>query len=148
MFGFVTTPAAKVLAAFIAAIAIFSYGYYKGYTFEKAKYDEYVANVNAIAKAQEQINAQKITEQERITQKAKESYEKSLASIRSTYAAIRMRSPAGGSALSSVPDSTSQPAEAAAHYISVAPELAVGCAETTQQLIDLQSWVTEQGGAK
>ncbi len=148
MFGLVTTPAAKVLAVFIAAVVVFSTGYYKGYAHEKAKFDDYVANVKAIAQAQEQINDQKINEQERITQKAKESYEKSLASIRSTYAALRLRSPASGSALSAVPDSTSQPAEAAAHYISVAPELAVGCAETTQQLIDLQGWVNDQGGAK
>lgn len=148
MFGLMTSQVWKGLAVFVAAVTIFLFGFYKGYAQEKAKLDDYVAHIKATAQAQEQINAQKINEQERITQKAKESYEKSLASIRSTYAAIRLRSPAGSVAMSAISDSTRQPAEAAAYYISVAPELATGCAETTQQLIDLQGWVIDQGGAK
>ena len=148
MFGTMITPATKVLLAFAVALGVYMFGYYKGHTNEKAKLDAYVAEVTATALAQEQLHAQQIKEQNRITEKAKESHEKSLASIRSTYAALRLRVPASGSAMSAVPDTTSQPAEAAAYYVSVAPELATGCAETTQQLIDLQSWTRDQREAQ
>lgn len=144
MLGFLVTPAAKILAAFLAAVALFSFGFYKGHSGTQAKFDQYKAEVSAAAKVEQDRLDELAKRQSNISKKAEVRHEKSMASIRSTYAALRMRSTTGGGSVPAVPDTASQPAEATAHYVSVAPELAEQCAQTTQQLIDLQDWVADQ----
>lgn len=143
MFGFAISPAIKVAAAFIGLVLLFSFGYYKGYSNEKQKFDTYKAEVAAFAKAQEENTKRVIQSQEHITKKAEIKHEKDISSLRAIY--DRLRKSTSGSAMSSVPDTTSNPAQATAHYVSIAPDLATGCAETTQQLVDLQGWIKDQG---
>lgn len=102
------------------------------------------AQTAAVAKTQVAVNKVETASRNQITKKAEVNHAKSSAAISSTYAALRLRGSAGGSALPAVPDPTTKPDEAAAHYISVAPELAEQCAKTTQQLTDLQGWVDDQ----
>lgn len=102
------------------------------------------AQTAAVAKTQVAVNKVETASRNQITKKAEANNAKSSAAISSTYAALRLRGPAGGSTLPAVPDPATKPDEAAAHYISVAPELAEQCAKTTQQLTDLQGWVDDQ----
>lgn len=142
MFGFVISPAAKVAAAFIGLVLLFSFGYYKGYSNQKQKFDTYKAEIAAFAKAQEENTKRVINTQEQITKKAEIKHEKDISSLRAIY--DRLRKSTSGSAMSTVPDSTTNPAEATSYYLAVAPELATQCGETTQQVVNLQAWVTEQ----
>ena len=142
MFGFILTPTAKVAGAFILAVLLFSFGYYKGYANIKHKFDTYKAEVAAFAKAQEEQTKQTIKTQEQITKKAEVQYEKDISSLRALYNRMRKQSSIGS--VSTIPNPATNPSEAAAYYMDVAPELAVGCAETTQQVVSLQSWVNDQ----
>lgn len=142
MLAALTTPAAKGLAIFVAAVALYLFGYYKGYSGEHEKFLAYKAEAEA-AYNQQVKETERITQaQEQITKKAEAQYEKDLASVRAIYS--RLRSQSGIGAVSGVPDPATDPAAAATYYLSVAPDLAARCAETTQQVIGLQSWITEQ----
>ena len=142
MFGFVISPALKIAAAFIGLVLLFSFGYYKGYSNEKQKFDTYKAEVAALAKAQENNTKRIIQTQEQITKKAEIKHEKDISSLRAIY--DRMRNTASGSSVSTVPNTTTNPAEATSYYLAIAPELATQCGETTQQVVNLQTWVNEQ----
>lgn len=136
------TPAAKWLAGFIAVCLIFLAGYYKGYSHEHERFLAYKAQAEAAynqqVKETERVNAV----QEQTTKKVEAQYEKDLATIRAVYNRLRNQSSIG--ALSGVPDPTTDPAAAATYYLSVAPDLAARCAETTQQVIGLQTWIVDQ----
>lgn len=109
---------------------------------ERNNFAEYRTATIAAAKAQQDKTDLIAKQQNRITKKAEESYAKDVASIRSVYDGLRKSN--GGGSVSSVPDTTSNHAGATAHYVSVAPDLATRCAETTQQVISLQYWINEQ----
>ena len=106
--------------------------------YESAKYDAYVAKVEAQAKEQELINQSKAKEAAQVNEKVKNDYENRIALIKRTYGGMRL--PSAGQA-GSVPNSTSgldgTPAD---------PEFIEKCAMTTQQLVSLQAWLTEQVG--
>ena len=139
---FMAIPMLYRVAAVIIALAVVAGGWML-YLRERNNFAEYKADVAAAVKAQ-QDKVNLITKQQnRITKKAEESYAKDVASIRSVYDGLRKSNGVGS--VSSVPDTTSNPAGATAHYVSIAPDLAIKCAETTQQLVDLQDWIKQQG---
>ena len=109
---------------------------------ERNNFAEYRTATIAAAKAQQDKTDLITKQQNRITKKAEESYAKDVASIRSVYDGLRRSN--GGSTMPSIPDTTSNPAGATAYYVSIAPDLAIKCAETTQQVIGLQDWINEQ----
>ena len=139
---FMAMPMLYRVAAVLIALAVVAGGWML-YLRERNNFAEYKADVAAAVKAQ-QDKVNLITKQQnRITKKAEESYAKDVASIRSVYDGLRKSNGVGS--VSSVPDTTSNPAGATAHYVSIAPDLAIKCAETTQQLVDLQDWIKQQG---
>jgi len=145
MFGFALSPIVRVVVIVLFIASVIAGIYYKGRLDERKLFDAYKAEVKAVAKAQQdKIDTMKKV-QSQITKKAEVDHEKSLSNLRGIYSTLRVRQPASSCGMSEVPDTATKPAEATAHYLSVAPELAVGCAETTQQLVDLQGWIKDQG---
>lgn len=141
MISFLATPLARWIGAALLVAAILGGIYAKGRM-------DYKSKVDVEAKAQALLNKAETKVRDNITKKSEVNHAKSATVIASTYAALRMRSPASGSQVSAVPNSTTNPAEATAHYVSIAPELAEQCAQTTQQLVDLQDWVSDQQGVE
>lgn len=126
-----------IICVIVAVVA----GGWMLYLRERNNFAEYKADVAAAVKAQ-QDKVNLITKQQnRITKKAEVSHEANLNTIRGTYQRLRDNS---SGPMSAIPDTTSNPAQATAHYVSVAPDLAIKCAETTQQVISLQDWINEQ----
>lgn len=148
MISFLASPVIRWVGAFLLALAVLGGCYVKGRLDENKKLVAYKAEVAAAAKAQQDKIDSLVVRQGQITKKAEANHAKSRAIISSAYAALRLRSPASGSGVSEVPDPATKPAEAAAYYVSVAPELAEQCAQTTQQLTDLQEWTVDQGAAQ
>lgn len=144
MISFLTSPLARWIGAAVIALVVLIGVYAKGRMDEHKVLVAYKAEVTALAKAQEDKVAAIEKRQVQITKKAEVQYAQSLASIRSAYAALRLRGTAGSGQVSTVPDPAKHPDAAAAYYVSVAPDLAERCAETTQQLTDLQDWVGDQ----
>jgi len=136
----------RIAGIAIAVAALFGYGYYKGYSGEKERFDAYKVKVIAAAKAQEEETQRVMKEQERITKRTEAKYEKDISNLRVVYNGLRKST--SSSAVSVIPDPSKNPIEATSYYLDVAPELANQCGETTQQLINLQEWVKEQSDTK
>ena len=116
----------------LAACAIF---YFMGYSHEHKKFVAFQAEIAAIGKAQETINAAKVKEHENLSESIKSEYDARLSAVHNYYAQ-RVQPDTSSSNLPSV----SKP--------SVCPNvpapdagLARRCAQTTLQLTELQKWV-------
>ena len=116
----------------LAACAIF---YFMGYSHEHKKFVAFQAEIAALGKAQETINAAKVKEHETISESIKSEYDARLAAVHNYYS-DRVQLNAGSSNLPTV----SKP--------SVCPNVSAPdtglirrCAQTTLQLTELQNWI-------
>jgi hypothetical protein len=116
----------------LAACAIF---YFMGYSHEHKKFVAFQAEIAALGKAQETINAAKVKEHETISTSIANQYEARLSAVHSYYADRVQPNPSSGN-LPTVSKPTSCPNAATADTVS-----ARQCAETTLQLTELQNWV-------
>jgi hypothetical protein len=123
----------------IAAIATaLAFSYWKGYSGEHEKFVKFKAEVEAIGKAQEQLNASLIEKHELISSLIKDDYESRIAAIRNYYVDRVQSNPSRGN-LPAVSGSTPRTNESAGNTVSIGQ-----CAEVTQQLVSLQKWVEKQ----
>ena len=116
----------------LAACAIF---YFMGYSHEHKKFVAFQAEIAALGKAQETINAAKVKEHEIISTSIANQYEARLSAVHSYYADRVQPNPSSGN-LPTVSKPTSCPNATTADTVS-----ARQCAETTLQLTELQNWV-------
>ena len=116
----------------LAACAIF---YFMGYSHEHKKFVKYQAEIAALGKAQETINAAKVKEHETISESIKSEYDARLAAVHNYYS-DRVQLNAGSSNLPTVSKPTVCPNVSA-------PDTGLirRCAQTTLQLTELQKWV-------
>ena len=128
-------PISVYIYAACAVLAIGGLGYGK---YESVKYDAYVSKVELAAKEQEMINQSKAKEAAQVNEKVKNDYENRIALIKHTYGGMRLSSTSQTGAISATPSSTDgTPAD---------PKFIEKCAITTQQLVSLQGWLSEQIG--
>ena len=116
----------------LAACAIF---YFMGYSHEHKKFVAFQAEIAALGKAQETINAAKVKEHETISTSIANQYEARLSAVHSYYADRVQPNPSSGN-LPTVSKPTSCPNATTTDTVS-----ARQCAETTLQLSELQNWV-------
>jgi len=127
------------LAIIGAVLSIaFGSGWWLGYS----RYVEYKKSVEIAAKVQE-AKVESITKQQAlVTKSIEKEYEAKLNLLRQYYAnGVRQPNSSGLSTNSGI---TPKPFDALAAYSILAGQ----CAETTQQLVSLQSWLNEQMGIK
>lgn len=134
MFGLIN-PLYKLLGIIGLVIALFGFGYYRGYSAEKERFDAFKAELEASALAQEKINQQIEQKNKLIATNIKSEYETKIIALRNYYA-NSLRYP-DSSKLPSLPNSTYRVDEKTTDPIFIGQ-----CAETTQQLISLQDWIT------
>jgi hypothetical protein len=128
-------PISIYIYAACAVLAIGGLGYGK---YESVKYDAYVSKVELAAKEQEMINQSKAKEAAQVNEKVKNDYENRIALIKHTYGGMRLSSTNQTGTISATPSSTDgTPAD---------PKFIEKCAITTQQLVSLQGWLSEQIG--
>jgi hypothetical protein len=118
-----------------AIVAALCFSYWKGYSGEHEKFVKFKAEVESIAKTQQQLNASLIEKQELINEGVQDEYEARIAAIRNYYA-DRMQPNSGSSNLPSVSVAAPRANESAGDTVSTRQ-----CAEVTQQLVSLQKWV-------
>ena len=119
-----------------AALALCAVMYFMGWSHEHKKFVKFQAEVAALGKAQEQINAQKVKEHETISTSIKDEYEGKLAAVHNYYSS-RVQQPSPSS--SNLP-AVSKPAQCP-NVPAPDAGLARRCAQTTLQLTELQKWV-------
>ena len=124
------------IGSIVLALAGFGYGKY-----ESAKYDAYVAKVEALGKAQEAHVESVVKQQDLINKGIKNDYESKLAAVRNYYGGLQRN--AGSSSVSGISNPTSGSNETASYY-----QLAESCSETTVQTLALQDWILQQAGIK
>ena len=128
-------PISVYIYAACAVLALGGLGYGK---YQSAKYDAYVSKVELAAKEQELMNKSKAKEAAQVNEKVKNDYENRIALIKRTYGGMRLTNtnPAGTVSKPTSPtDGT--PTD---------PKFIEKCAITTQQLVSLQGWLSEQIG--
>jgi len=134
MFGLMIPPSWYVCAAlFLTTVLGFGYGKY-----ESIKYDAYVSKVELAAKEQEMINKSKAKEAFQVNEKVKNDYENRIALIKRTYGGMRLSSTNQTGTVSA----TANPTDGT----PTDPKFIEKCAMTTQQLVSLQGWLSEQIG--
>ena len=125
-----------MVALSVAALGGIGYGKY-----ESAKYEAYVAKVEALGKAQEAHVESVVKQQDLVSKGIKNEYESKLAAIRNYYGGMQLNP--GSRTVSGI-----SPAPKGADAETAYPILAGQCAETTQQVVSLQDWINAQVGIK
>jgi hypothetical protein len=134
MFG-LTIPIQFYIYAALSLAAVAGIGYGK---YESVKYDAYVSKVELASKEQEMINKSKAKEAAQVNEKVKNDYENRIALIKRTYGGMRLSSTNQTGTISATANPTDgTPAD---------PKFIEKCAITTQQLVSLQGWLSEQIG--
>ena len=118
-----------------AILALCALMYFLGWNNEHKKFVAFQAEIAALGKAQETINAAKVKEHETISTSIANQYEARLSAVHSYYA-DRVQPNTSSGNLPAVSKPTSCPNATTSDTIS-----ARQCAETTLQLTELQNWV-------
>lgn len=133
MLDILISPFARIIGVIVLIGALFGFGYYKGYSGEKQRFDTYKADIEAQVKAQEVINEATKKQQDIIGKSIRSDYENKLSALKSYYGGVRQQS---STSLSTLPSSSLS-------INAETPNLELACASTTQQLVSLQEWVIE-----
>ena len=128
-------PISIYIYAACAVLALGGLGYGK---YESVKYDAYVSKVELAAKEQEMINKSKAKEAAQVNEKVKNDYENRIALIKRTYGGLRLTDT---NKTGTISDTTS-PTDGT----PTDPKFIEKCAITTQMLVSLQGWLSEQIG--
>ena len=124
-----------------AAIALCALMYFLGYSHEHKKFVAYKADIAALGKAQELLNAALTEKHELISTSIKDEYEASLSAVHNYYS-DRVRN-TSSSPMPTVSKPAKCPIAATTDTVS-----ARQCAETTLMLTELQKWVKGVTNAK
>ena len=133
MFGLIN-PLYKILGIVGLVAALFGFGYYKGYSAEKARHDAFKAEIEASVLAQEKVNQQIIKRQDLVTKGIANEYKAKIARLESIYGGVQY---SGSAAVSADPSTASRINEKTKNLV-------LDCSITTQQLLSLQDWIEEQ----
>jgi len=133
MLDILISPFARIIGIIVLIGALFGFGYYKGYSGEKQRFDTFKADLQAQVKAQEAINEATKKQQDIIGKSIRSDYENKLSALKSYYGGVRQQS---STSLSTLPNSSLS-------INAETPNLELACASTTQQLVSLQEWIVE-----
>ena len=134
MLDILISPFARIIGIIVLVAGLFGAGYYKGYSGEKQRFDQFKADLEAQVKAQEAVNESIKKQQDIIGKSIRSDYENKLSALKSYYGGMRQQS--SSTSLSTLPNAT-------LGLDGKAPNFELNCAYTTQQLVSLQDWIVE-----
>lgn len=138
MFGF--NPY-LIIGGMAAILASFTFGLWKGYEYEHAKFTAFKAKTEQVAKEQ-QAKVDSIVKQNKLVNEGiTNEYEAKMAAIRNYYAQWVRDNNASGGKLPTIPGAPEGVDAATANAV-----FAQQCAETTLQVTSLQEWIRLQVG--
>jgi hypothetical protein len=118
-----------------AILALCALMYFLGWNNEHKKFVAFQAEIAALGKAQETINAAKVKEHETISTSIANQYEARLSAVHNYYADRVQPNPSSGSV------STVSKPTVCANATPTDTEFTRQCAETTLMLTELQNWI-------
>lgn len=140
----------KQLAIAGSLVLLFSVGYYKGYSSEKAKFDAFKAELVLRAKVQEEKNNDTIKRQKQITANIKKDYADALKKLSMYYDVTSSTQwlREHGSVSGKLPDvsetTSSVNGNTQSNQSSATGVDALDCASDVLQLLSLQKWIKDQ----
>ena len=137
MFG-LSELATRIIGGILLVAAIFGYGYYRGHSAVMLQFSQYKAEVQAAADQQAKETAQIDAKNQKRIKETQDAYNTQLANLRAYYS---LRLAKGGSALPTVPYTTSAADGYSPDNLPAPVILAAQCAETTLTLVKLQDFI-------
>lgn len=137
LMGWMAVGAAAIILGMSIALKIQTYRLAS----VKQEYAGFQAQVKAAGDAAKVKADAEIKRQEQVTKEVSKTYENRISSIRSSYDKRLRDAYTAGGGVQPIPDAPRSVDEIPANAIP----LGAICAETTEQLIQLQGWVTEMG---
>jgi hypothetical protein len=136
-----------------AMLALFLAGVYLGYSYEHAKFETFVAQVETQAKVAEALNAEKQRRQETISNEITKGYSDAVKKLKAHYVGVSHNTPTrvhnpktSGSEVPNIPTTTAGVDAEAESSVpnSRGNTLIEDCSADVLQLLFLQQWVEEQ----
>lgn len=137
MISFLASPLARWVGAVVLTLAILGGAYVKGRFDERKLFNEYKAEVKALADAQAADTAKKDKKNQKLILETKNAYNSQLANLRTYYG---LRSPKSSGTLSAVSTASSGAYDYSPDNLPPTPVLAAQCAEETLKLLKLQEF--------
>lgn len=135
----------KQLALAFAVLLIFTFGYYKGYSNQKEKFDAFKLQVEVNAKIQKDKNELLVKKQTKITDNVTKEYADAVKKLNAYYAANRMHNNPSSSRVSEISTSTSSVnGKTESNLSSSTGNSTLDCASDVLQLLYLQEWIKNQ----
>ena len=137
MFGALLTPVVRWIGGILLVLAFLFGVYYKGRLDERKIFDEYKAEVKALADAQTAETAKKDAKNAKLLKETKDAYKTQLDTLRTYYG---MRLAKGSGTVPSVPSTAGGVNGYSPDNLPPTPILAAQCAEETLKLYMLQEY--------
>ena len=135
----------KQLALAFALLLVFTFGYYKGYSNQKEKFDAFKLQVEVNAKIQKDKNELLVKKQIQITDNVTKEYADAVKKLNAYYAANRMHNNTSSSRMSEISTSTSSVnGKTESNLSSSTGNSTLDCASDVLQLLYLQEWIKNQ----
>lgn len=129
----------KQLAIAFLIVFVFSFGYYKGYSNQKEKFDAFKLQIEANAKVQKDKNELLVKKQEQITDNVTKEYADAINKLNAYYA-NRMHNNSSSSTMPQIPSSSNTTnGETESNLSSTLRD----CALDVTQLLYLQKWIKD-----
>jgi hypothetical protein len=131
----------KALAGIALILVIFLFGWYKGYSYEKQRFDAFVLQTEVNAKIQQDKNALLVKQQQKVSENLTKEYANAIKKLNTYYATKRMSiTKTTGSDVPNVSSSSiSINGEAESNLSSTIRD----CSLDVVQLLYLQKWIKD-----
>ena len=135
----------KQLALAFAVLLVFTFGYYKGYSNQKEKFDAFKLQVEVNAKIQKDKNELLVKKQIQITDNVTKEYADAVKKLNAYYVTNRMHNNTSSSRVSEISTSTSSVnGKTESNLSSSTGNSTLDCASDVLQLLYLQEWIKNQ----
>ena len=135
----------KQLALAFAVLLVFTFGYYKGYSNQKEKFDAFKLQVEVNAKIQKDKNKLLVKKQIQITDNVTKEYADAVKKLNAYYVTNRMHNNTSSSRVSEISTSTSSvDGKTEGNLSSSTGNATLDCASDVLQLLYLQEWIKNQ----
>lgn len=135
----------KQIAVTVTVVLAFSFGYYKGYSNQKVKFDAFKMQVEVNAKIQKDKNELLIKKQKQVSENITKEYANAVKKLNAYYASHRVYINSSVGRVSEVSKATSSvDGETESDISNSTGNSTLDCASDVLQLLYLQKWIEDQ----
>jgi hypothetical protein len=141
--SFLTTYWKQIAIGLFIAL-VFSFGYYKGYSNQKEKFDAFKLQVEVNAKIQKDKNALLLKKQTQITENVTKEYKDAVNKINAYYANRMLNNPSSSRVSKNASTTSTTDGKTESNLSSSTGNITLDCASDVLQLLFLQEWIKNQ----